>query len=529
MRSSAVAWAIGAALWLGLTAAIYVTQVSSWHLIGDSDNAFVAECLDSINDHGLPHTAVNRASHRYIALVTTFDEVVDGDGDGDDDESFAEAIAPAPPAAINQFHRHSYVALYALAPFARWIDPALVLTAAKTLALMSLLAFGAVLLLRRGGGVWLALAYAVSVVAHPFFTSSLGWQVYVDFLFLPAGFLLCRGLRERPGAWSTLLWALACCLVCEKFIFVTALLTATFALLFHNGRTRVRMLLAAVGLVVLFVVVSRTARWIEPDYTVRPHYQYGRWLEILTSAASLKNSLTLLFVSFAVYVPLLWRDRRLVLLVAVALLPNLLGSVGGAEKTGWATHYHVTYFPVLAYAIYEALAARAAGDVRRGVGRTTVLVGGVLLATCHPLVFDVRNVTRGVDTDTASQWFPVQFVRIWQRHQRSGTTLEALRRIEQDVPEGATLSISRNLATTLFRGRTLDFFPIGVDRADVLVLSSDDCRRTDDGWDFATPALSSDVDTNRRFDQFVSARITARFDVEHAVQHGPWFVFGRRQ
>ena len=32
------------------------------------------------------------------------------------------------------------------------------------------------------------------------------------------------------------------------------------------------------------------------------------------------------------------------LLVILFLLPNLFVNLGGAEKTGWSTHYHVNYF-----------------------------------------------------------------------------------------------------------------------------------------------------------------------------------------
>lgn len=34
-----------------------------------------------------------------------------------------------------------------------------------------------------------------------------------------------------------------------------------------------------------------------------------------------------------------------------ALVPNLLGSIGGAEKLGWTTHYHSPYFPFLVLAV----------------------------------------------------------------------------------------------------------------------------------------------------------------------------------
>jgi len=515
MSMPKVTLAISAIVFVALTVAIWATQVSSWHVIGGSDNAFLAECLENINERGLPYTSVNRASHRYIALVNDFDGF----------ERFADAVTPPPPDEINQFHRHSYVALYTLAPFARFFDPALVLTAAKAVSLVLVVALGFVMLLRSTGRPWYPLAFAALLVAHPFFTHSLGWQVYVDFLFLPVGFLLCRGLRDRPGARSTVLWAFACCLVCEKFIFVTALLTATFALLYHAGRTRKRMLLTAGGLVVLFLIVSRTARWIEPESTVRPHYDYGNWLQILLSPASIRNSITLLFVSFGVYVPLLLRDRRLLLLLLVALMPNLLGSVGGAEKIGWSTHYHVTYFPVLAFVLFESLRLRSDAS---GRGSTVGFTFAMLLATCHPLLADVTNVTAGPDTSTSSQWFPMQAITLAQRHAAATPTLEALRALEHEIPDDVVVSTSGNLSTTLYPHRTLDFFPIGVERADVLVLHGNDCRRDGDGYDFVMPAFSPDAETNRRFDAFVTERAAARFDLEHPATFGAWLLFRRR-
>jgi hypothetical protein len=38
------------------------------------------------------------------------------------------------------------------------------------------------------------------------------------------------------------------------------------------------------------------------------------------------------------------------------MIPNILGSVGGAEKSGWLTHYHTMYFPFLIWAAAEGYA-----------------------------------------------------------------------------------------------------------------------------------------------------------------------------
>src|SRR5207302_1111825 len=40
-------------------------------------------------------------------------------------------------------------------------------------------------------------------------------------------------------------------------------------------------------------------------------------------------------------------EWRLALIAAAAMLPNVIGSIGGAEKVGWTTHYHSVYLPFL--------------------------------------------------------------------------------------------------------------------------------------------------------------------------------------
>jgi hypothetical protein len=54
------------------------------------------------------------------------------------------------------------------------------------------------------------------------------------------------------------------------------------------------------------------------------------------------NNFILILLSIAV--------PRLAFLSFIVMMPNLIGNIGGAEKTGWLTHYHSYYFPILSFA-----------------------------------------------------------------------------------------------------------------------------------------------------------------------------------
>jgi hypothetical protein len=46
------------------------------------------------------------------------------------------------------------------------------------------------------------------------------------------------------------------------------------------------------------------------------------------------------------------RYPKLLVICLVAILPNLLVSIGGAELTGYATHYHALYLPVIVFSLF---------------------------------------------------------------------------------------------------------------------------------------------------------------------------------
>ena len=46
---------------------------------------------------------------------------------------------------------------------------------------------------------------------------------------------------------------------------------------------------------------------------------------------------------------------RVAIIAMACLVPNVIITVGGAEFTGWTTHYHAMYFPIL---IFTALQDR---------------------------------------------------------------------------------------------------------------------------------------------------------------------------
>lgn len=211
--------------------------------------------------------------------------------------------------------------------------------------------------LRKNGLlVWECLSFIFAVAISQYWVGTLAGQFYFDRLFILPGLVLVLFCYEKWDgsyrAWLSIFFIamLSSALISER----TALLAGVMTLgywFFLKGNHFKRKGIA----VLLFSAASLAYLFIYMKFFQNSFYYSGLgWRTVLHNLNLALTPGGTLFVPTMMWmgvvspmVILAFVNWRYGLLAVAAMVPNLLVSVGGAEKTGFATHYHAGYIPFL--------------------------------------------------------------------------------------------------------------------------------------------------------------------------------------
>jgi hypothetical protein len=437
------------------------------------DSVYVVQMLDGIIHHGTPVSQGSQSIGVYIADYITQPAA-----------DICKSALPAPtPASVDAFGRHAYLFLYALAPFRLIASSQVVVAAANAITFAGVPVAVYLFLRRQAVGLWFALAFCGLVLAYPGWSQAPFGQYYVDRFFVLIGLVFLLLVLERlelASLWGDRRSLVAICVlgglgitVNERASLIVGALSAGLVVL-HWRRVRQAGLLyplialGAVGLLWSWIYVRFVTN--VPDY--------GSFFSSIQSFTTSMDNPTFargVYKLLIVNAPLLLlcaaAGWRLGLLAFATLVPNIVGSVGGAEKTGWTTHYHSTYVPVL-------IAIGALGFVhllraRREVAWAAtgaVVVAGVALLFLDPFTINpLIRFDRGVADGNALVLAAGYDVDVGQ-----GPLLRQIAAANQQlggaVPKGATVTTIEAAMPALYEGRTIQFFPLAIDSADYAVL-----------------------------------------------------------
>jgi len=204
---------------------------------------------------------------------------------------------------------------------------------------------------------------------------------------------------------------------------------------------------------------------------MHPHYE-GYWQSLQPSAILLQlrdnpvfvaNLVTFATINFVAWgIPALgcWRGLLLALMV---MLPNILGNYGGGEKTGFFTHYHSFYYPVLAAAVclsfvrFHRTAPRWASWGFAGWLAVAGLAYNIALNQ-----YDFRFT----EVATRSLAYPFKGYA-WEHEQvQSRKALRA----HMDRYPGSVVSTTEWFMPVLSPRHPIAYYPLGIDDSDFIVL-----------------------------------------------------------
>jgi len=386
------------------------------------------------------------------------------------------------------FSIHPYLIAFPLSIIS-WLIPINAAVLAANLLLMSVIGglISLVVFMRKLDVPVIGITiFILAVLCYPVLSQSLLGQPYFDRLMFGPGvvlFLLLWWSKYR----SLRVWKWICvdsvvlALISERGASLAVLLAVGYLILLHGRQVIVkhelRMILST-GMSVLLYLYMWQTRW--QNYSAYSGMSFrsltGEFRSIFQLPIGEMNQVFYL-TSIVFVVAALFAGRGL-LIVFISFLPNLLFTVGGAELTGFLTHYHQTYLPVVvaaaAVGMYRITNIAVFG--RQHVSKTVVaILVGASIFFGQAMVNSIHFISAGqpdLYTSARSVWVPFtddfKDANAGARSRRD--QLKEIADVVKSLSPSA-VSAPEDLMPALFLGGTRDveYWPVGVGKASVVV------------------------------------------------------------
>lgn len=453
---------VPASILLPLCAALIALKIIRVDLLR-GDSAIYFQTLRNIAAHGTPTSSL--FTHVLFFVQSHLPKMT------------ASQIAASPlltPAGGNEniLRLHSYFVLFPIGLLAKIVPVSWLLPIVFALSFVGFVYLAVVMLLRRSIPAAGAAIFGLIVMTHPAWGDSILFgQFYPDRIFVLSGFvLMALASRERASRWAFIAVALLCASINERGALTAGGALLLYTLLYWRTVTdRTFKLVTSAALLVfgelmlkIVVVNSAYSTFLPTSLHVlmkelqQPHFVNGIFILLLVNAA-------LFAIAFF--------EWRAAIIALIVMLPNVFGNIGGAEKTGWSTHYHSFYFPILVWAAvlgftraYRlASAHRMKWAFYAGAGAALLLTGSVVPFASTPEIALAQ---------LAQTFLPTVTAQVQTFVSPRGVALYLLgQEVSAAVPEGASVTTPEAGMPFLYHKRSVYFFPMNIDTANYAVLA----------------------------------------------------------
>ena len=388
----------------------------------------------------------------------------------------------------NFFSIHPYLIAFPLSIIS-WLIPVDAAVLAANLLLMSVIGglIALVVFMRKLDVPVIGITiFIFAILCYPVLSQSLLGQAYFDRLMFGPGvslFLLLWWSNHR----SVRVWKWICvdslvlALISERGAALAVLLAVGYLILLHGRQVimkyELRMILATGTSIFLYLYMWQT-KWqnYSPYGEIRLQSLVDKFGSLFQLPIGEMNQV--FYLTSIVFVVVALFAGRGLLIVFISFLPNLLFTIGGAELTGFLTHYHQTYLPVVVAAAAVGM-CRITNTAVFGHQRLSKTIVAILVGAS---IFFGQAMVSSINFISAGQpnlFKSVLLVWVPSTEGFTDAKFESRSRRDQlkeiaDVVESlnpSAVSAPEDLMPALFLGGTRDveYWPVGVGKASVVV------------------------------------------------------------
>ena len=475
----------------GISMLMFQYATSIKHSTHGTDSAQVVEMINTTFTDGIPRSQSNWSALQISE--TNFSEIP---GKRitymsiEPDKLCAMPLQVGYVESTFMLERHAYVINYLLAPFRTIASGTSIATWFHAFTFIGLI-FGLYVFMRKEQlPIAGAVLFSLAVISHPAWSESVFGQLYPDRFFIFIGFLYAVLLYKRftgkdEYTLAIILTAILGIIITERAAIMIGGFTLASLIAYRGIKRWTSQDLPLLGIGITAVVYAILYMGLMQDNPMYSSFS-GRlflFFESINNDEVFRLKLGKFLLVNAPLMVLALFEWRLAMIAFGAMLPNILGNIGGAEKIGWSTHYHSMYFPFLIAAAnvgFIRLWRLSAKYCQQGMLSGFMVIVVVLMLTIKPYaLFPIWSFNASFSDTQISLVLNNAVIKVVSIV--SNLDLTAYNHIQfaakqslkvaDAIPRGATVSTTSGIPALIDRGISILNYPHGLASADYIVNS----------------------------------------------------------
>lgn len=371
---------------------------------------------------------------------------------------------------------HFYLVMYLFIPFVKLFDVQVVVAVSHAGAYASVLLFTYILARMKKFSILNSALFTILASQHPLWEGGLQGQFYFNRFFLPFSALILLVLEKNNMKYRYIFLFIASLLAAstnEIYGISVFMILLSYMWIYRKWNVKT-LLMAGLFLVMSFIMlafIQNSVGKVTQTSFIRSTFGEGVGTMVRQLYSNVSNPKTMQFMTVNILFIGIFSlfNIRLVPAFFFILAPNIFVSVGGAEKTGWSTHYHMGYFIPLIWLSVLGLQLLN----KRVKLQTTLIISAILLSFfLNPL-----DLTLLPKSNVAlKRWFnTVSYYWVHNKYES-----EFRQRIRDAVGD-RSVSVPEAIAYNLY-DRDVYYYPVNIDSVGAVIFRYDELKIGDDRY-----------------------------------------------
>lgn len=421
----------------------------------------------------------------------------------------------------NVLESHKYYITYVVAIFAKFFDVKILYYILHVFGFFTMLYILYRILRENNISILLASLFTILIFVHPAFSLSLLGQLYAERFFIPFAMIFLYFVQKKDVNLEGLyISAFFIALVSERAPLMMGIFIFGYTiLLWENIEKRKKIHLGVIGSLflsfALYSLVSIANSMRDSISTYLPN-SIHELISRFTDPIFLDHLLIFGIFSFlflGIFSIFRW---KLFLLALMMMIPNIIGDIGGAEKTGYFSHYHSLYFPFLVFAsvLGYIKMVEIFKDKKYFFIIPILMIGLILLSSASsPNAKDIstKNILQENPILRDVNLYPDIFDETSYLRQY----LKDFKKINETIPDGSIVTSGEIGQVLVWKNKINYFYPMGLDIADYAILY---VTKTDNGYEYSGAATYLGAEETKKIDECMIRRMLKQgYDFEHQI------------
>jgi hypothetical protein len=370
---------------------------------------------------------------------------------------------------FNHFRFHYYPILYPLSILLYAFSAPYVTHFIDIFSFISFLYLAYYILVKNNCGSIASLLIIIVISFHPAWSWSIQGAPFPDRIYLPFGLLAFYLIDFKNSTKYGILALTICGMIVEKVILYSGIFLILHTILFYRKNKNIAARLAfGLFMILVFELLKRYQLTANPYYESFINLSPSALINLFKQSYFFNGTLSFLLVNLPFLLVILIKSPRLFIITFAMMIPNIIGNIGGAEKTGYFTHYHTLYFPFLIYSFCISMSEIQKDLLKKNPALKYLqyLLLLLVLAYFYGISFSQsQKIVLNYKND-------VSYLSYFSRIYKDKNNYEFItQQVDKYIPRDSKISSVEAGWPYLYQHLNSSFFPYNINNADFLIVN----------------------------------------------------------